>query len=364
MDLVKLGQQAKEASFALATTDTATKNKALAIMADELEKQSAIILEANALDISAARESGMGEALLDRLMLNEARLSAIADDVRNVIKLSDPVGSELDSRVLENGLALSRRRVPLGVVGVIYEARPNVTIDIASLCLKTGNASILRGGRETFHSNMALVKVIQTALSQAGLPVASVQYIEKPDRELVSQLLKLDEYVDMIIPRGGAGLHKMCKENSTIPVIIGGFGISHVFVDETADLEKSVVVVENSKMQRPSACNALDTLMVHKAVAQPFLEKLQAQLGDKIEYVADASAMPLLEGAPKVRAAAEGDFDTEWLAYILGVKVVESVDEAIAHMREHNASHSDAIMTNDLMSAEKLSMQQDQQLCM
>lgn len=353
MDLVKLGQQAKQASFALATTDTATKNRALAIMADELEKQSAIILEANAQDISAARESGMGEALLDRLMLNEARLKAIADDVRNVIKLSDPVGSELDSRVLENGLALSRRRVPLGVVGVIYEARPNVTIDIASLCLKTGNASILRGGRETFHSNMALVKVIQTALSQAGLPAASVQYIEKPDRELVSQLLKLDEYVDMIIPRGGAGLHKMCKENSTIPVIIGGFGISHVFVDESADLEKSVVVVENSKMQRPSACNALDTLLVHKAIAQPFLEKLQAKLGDKVEYIADTSAMPFVEGAPKVRAAAEGDFDTEWLAFVLGVKVVENVEEAIAHMREHNASHSDAIMTNDLMNAEK-----------
>lgn len=353
MDLIKLGQEAKQASFTLATATTKQKNAALAIMADELEKQSASILQANALDIQAARESGMGEALLDRLLLNEQRLKAIADDVRNVIKLSDPVGSELDSRVLENGLSLSRRRVPLGVVGVIYEARPNVTIDIASLCLKTGNASILRGGRETFHSNMALVRVIQTALEQAGLPAASVQYIEKPDRELVSQLLKLDEYVDMIIPRGGAGLHKMCKENSTIPVIIGGFGISHVFVDASADLDKSVDVVENSKMQRPSACNALDTLLVHEAVAGEFLAKLSERLQGKVEFVADASAMPYLQAAAKVRPASEGDFDTEWLAYILGVKLVSGVEQAIDHMRVHNASHSDAIMTNDLDSAER-----------
>ncbi|GEA49316.1 gamma-glutamyl phosphate reductase [Vibrio inusitatus NBRC 102082] len=353
MDLIQLGQSAKHASFALATTTTATKNQALAIMADELEKQSKTILEANAIDIQNGREAGMSEALLDRLLLNEARLSAIADDVRNVIKLSDPIGSELDSRVLENGLALSRRRVPLGVVGVIYEARPNVTIDIASLCLKTGNASILRGGRETFHSNMALVKVIQTALEQAGLPAASVQYIEKPDRELVSQLLKLDEYVDMIIPRGGAGLHKMCKENSTIPVIIGGFGISHVYVDESADIERSLTVVENSKVQRPSACNSLDTLLVHQSIADEFLGKLAHQLNDKIEFVADASALPYLTNATKLREAIEGDFDTEWLAFILGVKVVKDVDEAIEHMREHNASHSDAIMTNDLNNAER-----------
>lgn len=353
MDLNKLGQRAKQASFALATTTTADKNRALAIMADELERQADTILEANTLDINNARDAGMSEALLDRLLLNIDRLKAIADDVRNVIKLPDPIGSELDSKLLENGLSLSRRRVPLGVVGVIYEARPNVTIDIASLCLKTGNASILRGGRETFHSNMALVKVIQTALDMAKLPAASVQYIEKPDRELVSQLLKLDEYVDMIIPRGGAGLHKMCKENSSIPVIIGGFGISHVFVDESADLEKSVTVVENSKVQRPSACNSLDTLLVHEAVAKPFLSQLVAKLNDKVEFVADPSAMSYLQQATTVREAVDGDFDTEWLAYVLGVKVVKNVEEAITHMRVHNASHSDAIMTNDLFNAER-----------
>ncbi|MEZ9722315.1 glutamate-5-semialdehyde dehydrogenase [Vibrio splendidus] len=353
MDLTNMGIAAKDAAFHLATASTAQKNKALAIIADELEANAADILEANAKDIELGREAGLTDALLDRLLLNEERLTGIANDVRNVIGLNDPVGSEMDSKVLENGMSLSRRRVPLGVVGVIYEARPNVTIDIAALCLKTGNASILRGGKETFFSNMELVKVIQSALEKAELPAASVQYIEKPDRELVSQLLKLDDYVDMIIPRGGAGLHKMCKENSTIPVIIGGFGISHIFVDESADLEKSVDVVENSKVQRPSACNSLDTLLVHEAVAEAFLTKLKQRLAGKVTLVADASAKSLLAGFEDQRDAVEGDFDTEWLSYTLGVKVVADVAEAIDHMRVHNASHSDAIMTNSLESSER-----------
>ncbi|KAB0302916.1 glutamate-5-semialdehyde dehydrogenase [Vibrio fortis] len=353
MDLTNMGIAAKEAAFHLATASTAQKNKALSIIADELEANAADILEANAKDIELGREAGLTEALLDRLLLNEERLTGIANDVRNVISLNDPVGSEIDSKVLENGMSLSRRRVPLGVVGVIYEARPNVTIDIAALCLKTGNASILRGGKETFFSNMELVKVIQSALEKAELPAASVQYIEKPDRELVSQLLKLDEYVDMIIPRGGAGLHKMCKENSTIPVIIGGFGISHIFVDESADLEKSVNVVENSKVQRPSACNSLDTLLVHEGVAEEFLGKLKTRLAGKVTLVADSSAKALLADFADVRDAGEDDFDTEWLSYTLGVKVVADVAQAIDHMRVHNASHSDAIMTNSLESSER-----------
>ena len=348
-----MGIAAKDAAFHLATASTAQKNKALAIIADELEANAATILEANAKDIELGREAGLTDALLDRLLLNEERLTGIANDVRNVISLNDPVGSEMDSKVLENGMSLSRRRVPLGVVGVIYEARPNVTIDIAALCLKTGNASILRGGKETFFSNMELVKVIQSALEKAELPAASVQYIEKPDRELVSQLLKLDDYVDMIIPRGGAGLHKMCKENSTIPVIIGGFGISHIFVDESANLEKSVDVVENSKVQRPSACNSLDTLLVHEAVAEAFLSQLTQRLAGKVTLVADASAKSLLVGFEDQRDAVEGDFDTEWLSYTLGVKVVADVAQAIDHMRVHNASHSDAIMTNSLESSER-----------
>ncbi len=353
MDLTNMGMAAKDAAFHLATASTAQKNQALATIADELEANSAAILTANEKDIQLGREAGLTDALLDRLLLNEERLAGIAGDVRNVINLNDPVGSEIDSKVLENGMSLARRRVPLGVVGVIYEARPNVTIDIAALCLKTGNASILRGGKETFHSNMELVKVIQSALEKAQLPAASVQYIEKPDRELVSKLLKLDQYVDMIIPRGGAGLHRMCKENSTIPVIIGGFGISHVFVDDSADLEKSLDVVINAKAQRPSACNALDTLLVHHAVADKFLPMLAEKLKGKVELVAEPKAKAVLANVDAVRDAAEGDFDTEWLSYTLGVKVVTDLAEAIDHMRVHNASHSDAIMTNSLESAER-----------
>ncbi|WP_199190771.1 glutamate-5-semialdehyde dehydrogenase [Photobacterium sp. NCIMB 13483] len=350
-----MGQAAQQAAFELATTATSIKNTALAIIADELEANQAAILAANKQDTDAAIASGMSDALIDRLLLNDERICAIANDVRNVINLNDPVGAELDSRVLENGMRLSRRRVPLGVVGVIYEARPNVTIDIAALCLKTGNASILRGGRETFHSNMALVKVIQSALAKAGLPAASVQYIEQPDREYVSQLLKLDQYVDMIIPRGGAGLHKMCKENSTIPVIIGGFGISHMYVDDSADLSRSLDVVENAKVQRPSACNSLDTLLVNEQIAATFLPRLVERMNKaQVTLVADDAAFNLLEGkASLLRKAEAGDFDTEWLSYTLGVKVVADVDEAIAHMRKHNASHSDSILTNNIQAAER-----------
>ncbi len=348
-----MGQAAKEAAFHLATVATAQKNQALAYIADDLLANADQILAANEKDIALGKEAGLSAALLDRLLLNSERLAGIAADVRNVIRLNDPVGSEIDSRVLENGMSLSRRRVPLGVVGVIYEARPNVTIDIASLCLKTGNASILRGGKETFFTNMALVGVIQGALQKAQLPAASVQYIEKPDRELVAQLLKLDDYVDMIIPRGGAGLHKMCKENSTIPVIIGGFGISHMFVDESADLPRSLVVIANAKMQRPSACNSLDTLLVHENIATEFLPQLAAHLGDNVTLVADDAARHILSQRQNVRAAEPGDFDTEWLSYTLGIRVVSGVDAAIEHMHVHNASHSDSILTNNLHNAEQ-----------
>ena len=356
MSLIAMGQAARAAAFELAVTSTALKNQALLAMADELESQQSAILQANELDITAARDSGMSEALLDRLLLNPSRLAGIVADVRKVVTLDDPVGCELESRLLENGLRLSRRRVPIGVIGVIYEARPNVTIDIAALCLKTGNASILRGGRETFHSNMALVAVIQAALAKCGLPAAAVQYIESPDRALVSELLRLDQYVDMIIPRGGANLHKLCKEQSSIPVIIGGFGVSHLFVDASADLARSVEVIDNAKVQRPSACNALDTLLVHEAVAEAFLPLLVARMNERgVALVAESRAHELLQraGAKSLRPAGAEDFDTEWLSLTLGVKLVSGVAEALAHLREHNACHSDAILTNDLAHAEQ-----------
>ena len=356
MTLVAMGKAARDAAYELAVTATRQKNQALLVMAEELEINAQEILAANALDIEAARNAGLSEAMLDRLLLTDARLADIAADVRKVVTLDDPVGSEMDTRVLENGMRLSRRRVPIGVIGVIYEARPNVTIDIAALCLKTGNASILRGGRETFHSNMALIKVIQRALAKSGLPAASVQYIERPDRELVSELLRLDDYVDMIIPRGGANLHKLCKEQSTIPVIIGGFGVSHLFVDASADQLRAIDVIENAKVQRPSACNALDTLLVHEAIADDFLPALVARMNNRqVSLVADDRAFSLLQaaGAAELRLAGAEDFDTEWLSLTLGVKLVADVEAALAHLRQHNACHSDAILTNDLLSAER-----------
>ena len=355
MSLLAMGKAAREASFELAIAATALKNQALLAMADELELQQDVILAANAKDIEAGRTSGLTDALLDRLLLNESRLAGIVADVRKVVTLDDPVGAEIDSRVLENGMRLSRRRVPIGVIGVIYEARPNVTIDIAALCLKTGNASILRGGRETFHSNMALVEVIQAALAKSGLPAASVQYIESPDRALVSELLTMDQYVDMIIPRGGANLHRLCKDQSTIPVIIGGFGVSHLYVDESADLVRAIDVIDNAKVQRPSACNALDTLLLNEKIAARIAPLLVARMNQqKVTLVAEPQAFALLQaaGANQLRQAGDEDFDTEWLSLTLGVKVVADVKAAIAHLQEHNACHSDAILTNDLRHAE------------
>ncbi|MBB6054158.1 glutamate-5-semialdehyde dehydrogenase [Tolumonas osonensis] len=355
MSLLAMGKAAREASFELAVAATARKNQALLAMADELEAQQDVILAANAKDIEAGRASGLTDAMLDRLLLNESRLAGIVADVRKVVTLDDPVGSEIDSRVLDNGMRLSRRRVPIGVIGVIYEARPNVTIDIAALCLKTGNASILRGGRETFNSNMALVKVIQAALAKSGLPAASVQYIESPDRALVSELLTMDQYVDMIIPRGGANLHRLCKDQSTIPVIIGGFGVSHLYVDESADLVRAIDVIDNAKVQRPSACNALDTLLLNEKIAVQIVPALAARMNQqKVTLVAEPQAYALLKaaGAELLREADTEDFDTEWLSLTLGVKVIPDVKAAIAHLQEHNACHSDAILTNDLKNAE------------
>ena len=355
MNLEQMGQAARDAAYVLADSSTQVKNQALLVMADALEAASERILAANQQDLNAARESGISDAMLDRLMLNPERLAAIASDVRNVVSLPDPVGSELDSRMLENGMRLSRRRVPLGVIGVIYEARPNVTIDIAALCLKTGNASILRGGRETFHTNQELVKVIQQALAASQLPESAVQYISEPGREWVSGLLKLDQYVDMIIPRGGANLHKLCKEQATIPVIIGGYGIGHIFVDDSADVLRAIEVIDNAKTQRPSVCNTIDTLLVHDAIAASILPLLSERMASKkVELVADADALALLSSGPaEVRAAVEGDFDTEWLGLTLGVKLVPDVNAALAHLRRHNASHSDAILTNSMASAER-----------
>ncbi|WP_267248712.1 glutamate-5-semialdehyde dehydrogenase [Yersinia sp. Marseille-Q5920] len=352
--LEQMGKAAKQASWQLAMLSTAKKNQALVVIANLLESESQAILQANEQDMAVARDSGMSEALLDRLLLNPTRLAAIANDVRQVCRLNDPVGRVIDGSLLDSGLKLERRRVPLGVIGVIYEARPNVTIDVASLCLKTGNAVILRGGKETHHTNQATVKVIQQALEQCGLPPAAVQAIESPDRELVTQLLRMDNYIDMLIPRGGAGLHKLCREQSTIPVITGGIGVCHTFVDESADFEKALLVIENAKVQRPSACNSLETLLVHQAIAERFLPVLSARMHALgVTLHASSQAMPYLaEGKAKVVPVKAADYDDEWLSLDLNVDIVADIDAAIDHIREHGTSHSDAILTRSLSSAE------------
>jgi glutamate-5-semialdehyde dehydrogenase len=355
-DLIKMGQAAKNASRVLATLTTNKKNEALLAIADELEARADQILAQNELDIADGRKKGLSDALLDRLLLTEKRIAGLAADTRKVATLPDPVGSEFDARVLPNGLRLSRRRIPIGVIGVIYEARPNVTIDIATLTLKTGNAAILRGGSETLRSNLALVNVIQAALRKVGLPETAVQYIDNPDRALVAQMLRLDDYIDMIIPRGGAGLHKLCREQASIPVITGGVGICHVFVDETADFAKALDIIENAKVQRPSVCNALDTVLVHPAIAQAFLPQLAERMAaNHVELRPAGEALTILQqdsrGA-KVVPAGPDDFSTEWMALILGIKVME-LDEAIAHIHAHSMDHSDSILTNNWQNAVK-----------
>ncbi|MDC9621778.1 glutamate-5-semialdehyde dehydrogenase [Xenorhabdus sp. XENO-7] len=351
--LEQMGKAAKAASWQLAQLSTSQKNQALSHIADLLEKETEVILAANQQDMEQAREQNMSEALLDRLLLTPERLSAIANDVRQVCRLADPVGQMIDGQSLDNGLQLSRRRVPLGVIGVIYEARPNVTIDVASLCLKTGNAVILRGGKETHHTNQAMVKVIQQALEQSGLPASAVQAISKPDRKLVAELLKMDSYVDMLIPRGGAGLHKLCREQSTIPVITGGIGVCHTFVDESVDVEKALDVIINAKVQRPSACNSLETLLVHEKIAFDFLPALSAKMKEQgVTLHAGVSAMVLLKDGPaKVVEVIEEDYCDEWLSLDMNVEIVSGIDQAISHIRTYGTAHSDAILTESLQQA-------------
>ncbi|MCA6222877.1 glutamate-5-semialdehyde dehydrogenase [Photorhabdus antumapuensis] len=359
--LEQMGKAAREAAWQLAQLSTKQKNQALIHIADLLEQESAIILEANQLDMIQAREQGMNEALLDRLLLTPERLIAIANDVRQVCRLSDPVGQVIDGSLLDSGLRLERRRVPLGVVGVIYEARPNVTVDVASLCLKTGNAVILRGGKETHNTNQATVKVIQQALEQSGLPTAAVQAIDKPDRELVIQLLKMDRYVDMLIPRGGAGLHKLCREQSTIPVITGGIGVCHTFVDESADFDKALTVIINAKVQRPSACNALETLLVHQKIAADFLPALSKSMKEQgVTLHASKSAMAFLKDGPaKVVDITEADYRDEWLSLDMNVEIVSDMGPAIDHIRTYGTAHSDAILTQSLHNADYFVRQVD-----
>ena len=360
-NLIEMGKNAKQAAFVLAQLSQTEKNRALQIIADQLERQTDAILAENAKDIEAARENGLTDALIDRLLLTEERLKAIANDVRHVISLADPVGKLIDGGVLDSGLKLERIRVPLGVIGTIYEARPNVTIDVAGLCLKTGNAVILRGGKETQHSNKILVDVVQDALQQAGLPKAAVQAITDPDRALVMELLKLDHYVDMIIPRGGAALHELCKQHSTIPVIVGGIGVCHIFVEESAEQDKALVVIDNAKTQRPSTCNTVETLLVQESIAAEFLPKLAQHLSVKnVKFHADPTALSILQAvnAP-VEAVQDSELRNEWLSPVLNVVVVQDLTQAVEHIREYGSQHSEAILTSSPKLAQQFVAQVD-----
>ncbi|HGJ5864021.1 MAG TPA: glutamate-5-semialdehyde dehydrogenase [Arsenophonus nasoniae] len=352
--LEEIGKAAKKASWYLAGLNTKQKNHVLMGIADCLQQQSDVILAANAQDMVSAKVNHMNAAMQDRLLLTVERLDAIANDVRKVCQLADPVGGILDGSLLENGLNIQRRCVPLGVIGVIYEARPNVTIDVASLCLKTGNAVILRGGKETSQTNQAIVKVIQQALQQNAIPQAAVQSIDDPDRKLVTQLLKMDRYVDMLIPRGGAGLHKLCREQSTIPVITGGIGVCHIYVDQYIDFDKALPIIVNAKVQRPSACNSLETLLVHKNIAATFLPLLAEKMAEQnVTLHASRHAMSYLKSSPaSVVEVMEENYRDEWLSLDVNVEIVNDIDAAINHIRDYGTAHSDAILTQSIQQAD------------
>ncbi|MBT3363534.1 MAG: glutamate-5-semialdehyde dehydrogenase [Chloroflexi bacterium] len=352
--LDQMGKKAKTSARKLAHTSTAVKNQALLNIADALTANQKEILAANTLDCDAARASGMGDAMLDRLILNPDRLQGMAEDVRSIAALPDPVGESFDTKTIPNGLIIGRRRVPLGVIACIYESRPNVTIDISSLCLKSGNAIILRGGKETINSNKSLVKISSEACIKAGLPSDTIQYIENPDRVLVEHLMTMKWAIDLLIPRGGANLIKFVRENATMAVVTGGIGVCHTYIDKAADIEKAVAIAYNAKVQRPTVCNALDTLLVHKNIAENYLPKIAKEWAKAgVNMHCDKTAMNLLKAIPelKLSKSTDEDWGKEFLALIAAVKVVNSLDEALDHIEQYGSGHSEAIVSEDYTSA-------------
>jgi len=345
MELNEIGKRAKAASRHLAILSTSKKNEALKAVAAALVANSADIIAANEIDVKNAKENGMSEALLDRLSVNEARVKAMADGILQVADLKDPVGEVLSMTNRPNGLMIGKKRVPLGVIGMIYESRPNVTPDAFCLCFKTGNAVILRGGSDCIHSNLAITKVIRAALKEQNVCEDVVQIIESTDRATATALMRLNEYVDVLIPRGGAGLIKSVVENSTVPVIETGTGNCHIYVDASADFEMALNIIDNAKTQRLGVCNAAESLVVHESVAKDFLPMLYKKLTEKAVVMrADERARAI---CPQMEAATEEDFYKEYLDRLISVKIVDSIDEAIAHINEHNTGHSESIITRD-----------------
>ena len=353
-ELEAKAKAAKAASRRMAYLSAEVKNKALHNISEDLLARKDEILAANQIDYREGEASGMGAAMLDRLMLDSGRLEGIAQDVLSVAALPDPVGEVFDMRTLPNGLQIGRKRVPLGVIGVIYESRPNVTIDISALCLKSGNALILRGGKEAIHSNKALAEVVQQAATRAGVPEGAVQFMENTDRALVNHLLKMGDIIDLIIPRGGAGLIKFVKENAIMPVVSGGIGVCHTYVDRSADVNRAVAIAFNAKVQRPTVCNALDTLLVHKDIARRYLPLVAAEWAEAgVEMHCDEQAMAILksDSSLKLVPAVDEDWGKEFLALVAAVKVVDSLDEALEHIERYGSGHSEAIVTEEYGAA-------------
>ena len=347
-----MGKNAKAAAHLLAMATAAQKNQALECMALALLKNRDSILTENKRDLDAAKAAGMTRALLDRLTLTSARIEGMAEGIRQVAALSDPVGEIIEGGVRPNGLRIQKTRVPLGVVGIIYEARPNVTSDAAALCLKAGNAVILRGGKEALHSNMAVAQVLREGLTEAGLPADAVQLVEDTSRETAAEMMRLRQYIDVLIPRGGAGLIQAVVENSTIPVIETGVGNCHVYVDASADIDMATTVVVNAKASRPSVCNAAETLLVHEAIAPKALPKLAAALKAAGVQLRGCEKTRALLSDAEVLAATDEDYKAEFLDYILAVKVVPSLDDAIAHISAYSSGHSECILTDSHNAAE------------
>lgn len=349
--LEQMGQRAKEAERFLRTASTACKDKGLAEIADALMENCDAILEANTRDIANGEQAGMSAALLDRLRLSQARIAGMAQGVRDIIALADPVGRVLAGGNRPNGLQIVKVAVPLGVVAVIFEARPNVTADAAALCLKSGNAVILRGGKEAIHSNRAIAGIMRRALEKAELPQDCIQLVEDTSRDSANELMRLNDYVDVLIPRGGSGLIRAVVEHASVPVIETGVGNCHVYVDQAAEIGMAADIVFNAKTSRPSVCNACESLLVHRDIAEQALPAIKRRLDEKqVILRGDEAARAILPG---IEAAQEADWGTEYLDYILSVKVVDSIDEAIAHIGRYGSGHSECIVTQSYTAAEQ-----------
>ena len=355
-ELQTKGQAARRAARELARASTVTKNAALNAIADGLVARSADIVRANELDVAAAQNAGLTPAVIDRLRLTADRIAAIAADVRAVALLPDPVGTMSEMRTLPNGMQVGRRSVPLGVIAAIYESRPNVTVDISSLCLKAGSACILRGGKETINSNKLIIAVLHDAIASAGAPADAVQLIENSDRTLIGELLKMKDVIDLVVPRGGADLIRYVAENATMPVLTGGIGVCHTYVDRAADLDKATRIAHNAKTRKYSICNALDTLLVHQDVAAQFLPLIARSWTEAgVEMHCDSRSLDILRAAEIAGAnlvpAADTDFGREFLALAAAVRVIDSLDDAIEHVYQYGTGHSDAIITEDYSAA-------------